>query len=208
MDPIADAVAAVHSGRLIVFPTDTVYGIGTVPDDATATARLFDAKHRPRDLTLPVLTPTLEAARQVARFDDRAERLAAALWPGAMTMVLPRTDTSTGWDLGGDGETIGVRIPSHPLALAVLAAAGPLATTSANRSGDPPAVTCDELHAAFGDAVAVYLCQEQPLSGAASTVVDLTHREVRVLRAGGVDAGRIEQILGGGAPLLDSPPPG
>ena len=165
MDPIADAVAAVRSGRLIVFPTDTVYGIGTVPYDPTATARLFDAKHRPRDLTLPVLTPTLEAAREVARFDDRAERLAAALWPGALTMVLPRTDASTGWDLGGDGDTIGVRVPSHPLALAVLAAAGPLATTSANRSGEPPAVTCDELHAAFGDAVAVYLCQEQPTVG-------------------------------------------
>ena len=123
-------------------------------------------------------------------------------------MVLPRTDASTGWDLGGDGHTIGVRVPSHPLALAVLAAAGPLATTSANRSGEPPAVTCDELHAAFGDGVTVYLCQEQPLSGAASTVVDLTHPDVRVLRAGGVDAGRIEQLLGGGAPLLDSPPPG
>ncbi len=72
-----------------------------------------------------------------------------------------------------------MRVPSHPLALAVLAAAGPLATTSANRSGAPPAVTCDELHAAFGDEVAVYLCQEEPLSGAASTVVDLTHRGCR-----------------------------
>jgi tRNA A37 threonylcarbamoyladenosine synthetase subunit TsaC/SUA5/YrdC len=69
-------------------------------------------------------------------------------------------------------------------------------------------VTCDELHAAFGDGVAVYLCQEQPLSGAASTVVDLTQQDVRLLRAGGVDAGRIEQLLGGEAPLLDSPPPG
>lgn len=208
MDPIADAVAAVRSGLLIVFPTDTVYGIGTVPHVAAATARLFDAKRRPRDLTLPVLTPTLEAAGEVARFDDRAERLAAALWPGALTLVLPRTDASASWDLGGDGRTIGVRVPSHPLALAVLAAAGPLATTSANRSGDPPAMTCDELHAVFGDGVAVYLCQEQPLSGAASTVVDLTGRDVRVLRAGGVDAGRIAQLLGGGSPLLDSPPPG
>lgn len=208
MDPIADAVAAVRSGGLIVFPTDTVYGIGTVPDDPAATASLFDAKHRPRDLTLPVLTATLGAARAVARFDDRAERLAAALWPGALTLVLPRTDASDGWDLGGDGETIGVRVPSHPLAVAVLDAAGPLATTSANRSGEPPAVTCDALHAAFGDRVAVYLCQEPPLSGTASTVVDLTHRDVRVLRAGGVDARRIAHLLGEGVPLLDSPPPG
>lgn len=208
MDPIADAVAAVRSGGLIVFPTDTVYGIGTVPDDPAATARLFDAKHRPRDLTLPVLTATLGAARAVARFDDRAERLAAALWPGALTLVLPRTDASAGWDLGADGATIGVRVPSHPLATALLDAAGPLATTSANRSGEPPAVTCDELHATFGDGVDVYLCQEPPLSGAASTVVDLTHGDVRVLRAGGVDVGRIAQLLGEGAPLLDSPPPG
>jgi L-threonylcarbamoyladenylate synthase len=208
VDPIADAVAAVRSGGLVVFPTDTVYGIGTVPHDAAATARLFDAKHRSHDLTLPVLTPTLDVARAVARFDDRAERLATALWPGALTLVLPRTDASLMWGLGGDGRTIGVRVPSHPLALAVLAAAGPLATTSANRSGEPPAVTCDELHATFGDLVAVYLCQEQPLSGGASTVVDLTDRDVRVLRSGGVDIDRIESLLGGGAPLLDSPPPG
>jgi L-threonylcarbamoyladenylate synthase len=208
VDPIADAVASVRSGRLIVFPTDTVYGIGAVPDDPAATARLFEAKLRPRDLTLPVLTATLDAARAVARFDGRAERLAAACWPGALTLVLPRTEVSAGWDLGGDGATIGVRVPSHPLALAVLDAAGPLATTSANRSGEPPAVTCDELHGAFGDLVAVYLCQEPPLSGAASTVVDLTHPDVRMLRAGGVDVARIEQLLGGRAPLLDSPPPG
>ena len=208
MDPIADAVAAVRSGRLIVFPTDTVYGIGTMPQDAAAITRLFEAKDRPRDLMLPVLTDSLDAARALARFDDRAERLVAALWPGALTLVLPRTDASAGWDLGGDGRTIGVRVPSHPLALAVLAAAGPLAITSANRSGDPPAVSCDELHATFGDRVAVYLCQEQPLSGSASTVVDLSQQGARVLRAGGVDAERIEQLLGGGAPLLDSPPPG
>ena len=208
MDPIADAVAAVRAGRLIVFPTDTVYGIGSVPHDATATALLFDAKHRPRDLTLPVLIATLDAARGLARFDERAERLAAALWPGPLTLVLSRTDASAGWELGGDGRTIGVRVPSHPLALAVLSGAGPLATTSANRSGEPPAVTCDELHATFGDRVDVYLCQEQPLSGAASTVVDLTHPDPRVLRAGGVDAERLRQLLGGGAPLLDSPPPG
>jgi tRNA threonylcarbamoyl adenosine modification protein (Sua5/YciO/YrdC/YwlC family) len=208
VDPIVDAVVAVRSGRLIVFPTDTVYGVGTVPHDAAATARLFEAKRRPRDLTLPVLTGSLDAARAVAWFDDRAERLAASLWPGPLTLVLPRTDTSTGWELGGEGGTIGVRMPSHPLALAVLNAAGPLATTSANRSGEQPAMTCDELHAAFGDQVAVYLCQEQPLTGAASTVVDLTQGDVRVVRAGGVDADRIEQLLGGGAPLLDSPPPG
>ena len=208
MDPIADAVAAVLGGELIVFPTDTVYGVGAVPHDPAATARVFDVKRRPRDLTLPVLTASLEVAGTLARFDDRAERLANALWPGPLTLVLPRTRESLAWDLGGHAGTIGLRVPSHPLALAVLSAAGPLATTSANRSGAPPAGTCDELHAAFGDLVAVYLCQEVPLAGAVSTVLDLTHPDARMLRAGGVDAGHIAQLLGDGAPLLHSPPPG
>jgi L-threonylcarbamoyladenylate synthase len=208
VDPIADAVAAVLGGELIVFPTDTVYGVGAVPHDPAATARVFDVKRRPRDLTLPVLTASLEVAGTLARFDDRAERLANALWPGPLTLVLPRTRESLAWDLGGHAGTIGLRVPSHPLALAVLSAAGPLATTSANRSGAPPAGTCDELHAAFGDLVAVYLCQEVPLAGAVSTVLDLTHPDARMLRAGGVDAGHIAQLLGDGAPLLHSPPPG
>jgi tRNA threonylcarbamoyl adenosine modification protein (Sua5/YciO/YrdC/YwlC family) len=208
VDPIADAVAAVRRGELIVFPTDTVYGVGAAPYDPAATDRLFDAKRRPRDLTLPVLTATLEVAGTLARFDDRAERLAVALWPGPLTLVLPRARVSRSWDLGEDVATIGLRVPSHPLALAILSAAGPIATTSANRSGAPPAGTCDELHAAFGDLVAVYLCQEEPLAGAASTVVDLTHDEARILRSGGVHVDQIAQLLGRGAPLLDSPPPG
>lgn len=208
MDPIADAVAAVRRGELIVFPTDTVYGIGATPHDPAATARLFDAKRRPRGLTFPVLAASLDEARTLARFDDRAERLAAALWPGPLTIVLPRARFSRAWDLGGDAGTIGLRVPSHPLALAVLAATGPLATTSANLSGEPPAATCDELHAAFGDLVAVYLCQEAPLAGAASTVIDLAHPDARVLRVGQVDADHVAELLGGGAPLLDSPPPG
>jgi L-threonylcarbamoyladenylate synthase len=208
VDPIADAVAAVREGQLIVFPTDTVYGIGAVAHDPAATARLFDAKRRPRDLTLPVLTPTLEVATTLARFDDRAERLAWALWPGPLTLVLRRSPVSAIWDLGGETETIGLRVPSHPLALAVLSASGPVATSSANRSGEPPANTCEELHAVFGDQVAVYLCQDEPLAGAASTIVDLAHGDARILRDGGRDALQIAQLLGETAPLLDSPPPG
>jgi L-threonylcarbamoyladenylate synthase len=208
VDPIADAVAAVRRGDLIVFPTDTVYGIGCAPQDPDATARLFDAKRRPRDLTLPVLIPTIEAAGAFASFDDRAERLANTFWPGPLTLVLPRSDVSRDWDLGGAAGTIGLRVPAHPLALAILSAAGPIATTSANRSGEAPAGTCDELHAVFGDLVAIYLCEEHPSSGAPSTVVDLTGVETRILRAGEVDVERIAQLLGGRAPLLDSPPPG
>ena len=194
-DPLADAMAAAGRGDLIVFPTDTVYGIGCRPDVATATGRLFDAKERPRDLTLPVLAASTAVARAIARFDDRAERLALALWPGALTMVLPRTPVSAAWDLGGDATSLGVRVPDHPMALALLAA-GPLATTSANRSGEPPATTCDELVEAFGDAVDVYLCADAPLVGAASTVVSLVG-ELEILRAGSLHPTDIERLSAG-----------
>jgi L-threonylcarbamoyladenylate synthase len=201
--PVDEAVSAVARGALIVLPTDTVYGIGTRPDDEGATAALFAAKERPADLTLPVLVAAVRQAREIAVFDDRAERLAWA-WPGALTLVLPRTASSAGWDLGGDVDTIGVRVPAHPLALALLARTGPLAVTSANRSGDPPARTCDELVAAFGDRVSVYLCQDAPLEGAASTVVDLAHGELRILREGDVRADDLHALLSSQPPLLDS----
>jgi tRNA threonylcarbamoyl adenosine modification protein (Sua5/YciO/YrdC/YwlC family) len=205
-DPVGDAVAAARAGGLIVLPTDTVYGIGTRPDDAAATARLFEAKGRPRDLALPILAATVAAAREVARFDERAERLAFACWPGPLTIVLPRAEPSRGWDLGGESGTVAVRVPHHPLALAVLAGAGPLAVTSANVSGRPPARDCAELQAAFGDAVDVYLCTGEPLEGAASTLVDLAHGDVRILREGGVAPDAVRRFLSGEGPLLDSRP--
>jgi tRNA threonylcarbamoyl adenosine modification protein (Sua5/YciO/YrdC/YwlC family) len=195
--PIAEAVAAARDGALIVFPTDTVYGIAARADRASATARLFEAKSRPRDLTLPVLAATAREAREVARFDARADRLAAACWPGGLTLVLPRTPRSEPWDLGGDPGSIGVRVPAHPLALAVLAETGPLATTSANRSGAPPATTCDELVAAFGAEVEVYLCQEEPLVGVASTVVSLLGPRLEIVRVGDLNPATIERLSAG-----------
>jgi L-threonylcarbamoyladenylate synthase len=185
-DPIDDAVAAAAAGRLIVMPTDTVYGIGTRPDDPPATERLFAAKGRPRELELPVLVATREEAERIARFDARASALAGGHWPGALTLVLPRTDASRAWDLGGNAATIGVRVPHHPVALAVLARTGPLAVTSANRSGAPTPGSCEELSAVFGDTVEVYLCQPEPPPGVASTVIDLTG-DPKVLRAGAVE---------------------
>jgi len=110
-DPIEQAALAALAGRLVVLPTDTVYGIGTRPDDATATTRLFEAKGRPAELTLPVLVPTTAAAREIAAFDDRADALALAFWAGPLTLVLPRTAASRGWELGGDPGTVGVRMP-------------------------------------------------------------------------------------------------
>jgi len=195
-DPVAQAIDATRRGELIVFPTDTVYGIAAKPEDASATALLFEAKRRPHDLTLPVLVGSIDDARAVGVLDDRAERLATALWPGPLTLVVRRTVRSEPWDLGGDRGSVGVRIPDHPLARAVLAG-GPLATTSANRSGQPPATTCEELHAVFGDDVALYLCDDAPLTGRASTVVSLLGAEPEVLRAGDVDARVVARLSAG-----------
>lgn len=194
-DAVREAAAAARAGRLIVLPTDTVYGLGTRPDDPAATARLFEAKGRPRDLTLPVLVATTAAAREIASFDVRAEALALAFWAGPLTLVLPRASASRGWDLGGDPGTVGVRMPHHPLALAVLARTGPLAVTSANRTGEPTPAGCDEVEGVFGDAVDVYLCQDEPLSGDASTVVDLAGGRARPLREGAVTWDQVRAVL-------------
>jgi L-threonylcarbamoyladenylate synthase len=205
-DALSDAADALGRGALVVFPTDTVYGIAARPDDAAATGRLFAAKRRNRDLALPILASTLDQLSRVAVFDRRAARLARAVWPGPLTIVLPRAPASSAWDLGGDGATVGVRVPAHRLARALLTASGPLAVSSANRSGAPPARTCAELSDSFGTDVDVYLCSDQPLEGSASTVVDLAHGAARILRVGGVAPEEIERFLSGEGPLLDSGP--
>jgi L-threonylcarbamoyladenylate synthase len=193
-DPIAGAAEAALRGRLVVFPTDTVYGIGTRPDDAAATGALFVAKGRSDDAALPVLAASVEQVRAVAMLNDRAEAC-ADYWPGALTLVLPRAETSRSWALGGDADTVGIRVPAHPLALALLAMTGPLAVSSANRSGEAPARTCDEITEAFGDLVEVYLCQDEPLEGSASSVVDLAHGEPRLLRYGPIGSEVMTRLL-------------
>ena len=182
--PLRDAAAAALRGELIVFPTDTVYGWGRA---RTTPRPRLGCSRRSIDRAISssrCSSRRWEAARTVAVFDDRAERLAAAHWPGPLTLVLPRGADASGWDLGGDPATVGVRAPHHPLALALLAETGPLAVTSANLSGRPPAETCDELQALFGEDVAVYLCQGDRLEGVASTVVDLAHGPASILARG------------------------
>jgi tRNA threonylcarbamoyl adenosine modification protein (Sua5/YciO/YrdC/YwlC family) len=196
-DPVGDAARAASQGELVVVPTDTVYGIATRPDQPAATRRLFEAKGRPLDLELPVLVPTPAAARAIAEVDARAEALMTRFWAGPLTIVLRRGAASRSWRLGGDPGTIGLRMPHHPLALAVLARTGPLAATSANRSGDPTPATCDDVVAVFGATVAVYLCDERPLEGAPSTVVDLVGEAPRILRRGAVGEDELRVALSG-----------
>ena len=192
------AADAALRGELVVIPTDTVYGIGSRPDDDAATDRIFEAKQRPRDLELPVLAPSLESADEVGRIEGAARLLAERFWPGPLTLVVGRRSSSRSWQLGGNPETIGLRVPNDQTALAVLVRTGPLAVTSANRSGEPTPATCEEVVEVFGDLVSVTLCADAELSGAASTVVDCTNVPPVVLRQGGVSVAEVEATFSNG----------
>lgn len=188
------AEEALARGELVVLPTDTVYGVAARPDLAGATGRVFDAKRRPADLSLPVLAHSAQAAEAVAEFDDRARFLATRFWPGGVTIVLPRMPAARAWDLGGEVETVGVRVPAHDVTLALLERTGPLAVTSANLSGQPTPPDCEGVRRALGEAVSVSLCAGT-CAGTPSTVVDLTGPTVRITREGAVRADDIMDAL-------------
>lgn len=143
------AVAHVRGGGLLVLPTDTVYGIGALASDRDAVVRLLAAKGRGRRMPSPVLVADPDQLDGVvAGAPSTARALMGACWPGALTLVLDAAP-HLGWDLGETGGTVAVRMPDHPLALSVLRATGPMAVTSANRTGEPPATDAAAARAAF-----------------------------------------------------------
>lgn len=181
---VVDAVAdALRAGGVVVLPTDTVYGLAVDPVVPGATDRLYAMKGRPADVPIAVLVASVDQARVLADpVPVSATRLVARHWPGALTVVLPRRK-GVGADLGHHRGTVGVRCPASPLVRAVADRVGPLATTSANRHGQPTPTTAGEIAALFGDAVALVV-DGGPLEGEASTVVDCTGREPVLLRQG------------------------
>jgi L-threonylcarbamoyladenylate synthase len=190
---VAAAVEALRRGDIIGMPTDTVYGLAADPWHTGASDRLFRIKARPRSVELPVFVAGVDQALTLATaVTPAARRLMDCLWPGALTIVLPR-HPDVDADLGEEDETIGVRCPAHPVPLAVCAAAGPVATTSANQHREPPATTAA---AATFPGVAVVLdagtCDAQP-----STVVDCTGEHPKLLRAGRIPWGDIEAAATG-----------
>ena len=183
---IAPAVAALREGRIVGVPTDTVYGIAADPFREEAVATLFSAKGRPGVKPIPILVANPDAARRIGVLDEVAATAAAVHWPGPLTLVVRRVPGLPDWVGDPERGSVGIRVPDHPVALGLLAAFGPLAVTSANRSGEPPAPGHEAAREQLGGTVAVYL--EGTGSGApASTVVDLTGPEPRVLRAGPVE---------------------
>lgn len=193
------AVHAVARGDVIVLPTDTVYGVGADAFQPDAVARVLAAKGRDRQMPPPVLIPNATTVEGLARDVPQAARaLMDAFWPGPLTVIV-HAQPSLAWDLGETHGTVALRVPDHAAALALLSRTGPLAVTSANRTGENAATTADDAKAQLGDAVSVYLDAGASPLGVASTIVDATGDALRVVREGGVSWERLIGVVGVGA---------
>jgi tRNA threonylcarbamoyl adenosine modification protein (Sua5/YciO/YrdC/YwlC family) len=200
VDDVDRAVEALLAGEVVVLPTDTVYGVGALPGDAAAMDRLFTVKGRDASTPIAVLCASVAQARTLVApaAHARLEPVAERWWPGPLTLVLPRR-ADVELHLGEPADTVGVRVPDHPLVQAVAERVGPIAVSSANRHGQPTGVTAEEVAVALGRDVAVVI-DGGPLSGRASTVIDATGTEWRVLREGPLPAAEI--VHPGERPLL------
>jgi L-threonylcarbamoyladenylate synthase len=193
---INSATSILKSGGLVVMPTDTVYGIGADAFDGAAVAALLSAKGRGRDMPVPVLVGSWHTIDGlVYTVPHTARELIRAFWPGALSLVV-RQAPSLQWDLGDARGTVMLRMPLHPVAIDLLREVGPMAVSSANISGRPPAVTVDDARHQLGDLVDVYLDAGPSQQQTASTIVDLTGTDPRVLRQGPVTADAIAEVLG------------
>jgi len=187
---IERAAELLRSGELVAFPTDTVYGIGSRAGDAAALARMFAAKRRDPEKAVAWLIASADAVAAAGfSLDARALELTERFWPGALTLVLPSTDGPV---------TQAFRVPAHEVALALLAATGPLAVSSANRSGEPDTLDADDVAIAFadGDEPSAILDGGRVPGGVASSVLDLSGPTARLLREGAVSRAEIERVIG------------
>lgn len=195
---LAEAARHIRAGRLVAFPTETVYGLGGDATNDRAVAAIFEAKGRPRFNPLIVHFPDCDAAARAVRFDARAERLADAFWPGALTLVLPRLEPCPVSLLASAGlATLAVRVPAHDVALRLLREAGrPIAAPSANPSGAVSPTTAAHVAETLAERVAMILDGGPCKIGLESTVIDLAAPEPRLLRPGGVVIDEIEALIG------------
>lgn len=195
-DAVAAAAAAVKSGRLVVLPTDTVYGIGADAFDSAAVDALLAAKGRGRDMPVGVLVGSWHTIEGLVYSVPESTRdLIRAFWPGALSLVVQQAP-SLQWDLGDARGTVMVRMPLQPVAIDLLRQTGPMAVSSANTSGRPPAATAQEARDQLGDLVDVYLDGGPAQQQAASTILDLTGSAPRILRQGPVGTEAIAAVLG------------
>lgn len=205
---IEQAALRLRAGEVVVLPTDTVYGIAADAFRPEGCGRIFTIKQRERRFPLPVL---LRSPKQLlglcTAVPEVAERLMAAYWPGPLTLVVP-ADPNLRWDLGQSQGTVAVRMPLDDVMLDVIRKVGPLAVTSANLSGQPPATTAAEAYEQLGDEVPIYLDDGPRGAIAPSTIVDLTRAVPEVLRAGDLDEEEILAVARGELDPLEASAPG
>ncbi|MFF5809806.1 L-threonylcarbamoyladenylate synthase [Streptomyces sp. NPDC012746] len=195
VDGLSEATSAVRRGELVVLPTDTVYGIGADAFNADAVDRLLGAKGRDRAMPSPVLVASAEALHDlVTDFPKQGWALVEAFWPGGLTLVARHLPSLT-WDLGETHGTVAVRMPSHPVALDLLAETGPMAVSSANLTGHPSPQDCDAAQGMLGDSVAVYLDGGRTEAAVASSIVDLTGPVPVLKRAGAISAEILRKVV-------------
>ena len=192
---VAAAIDAAKSGELVVLPTDTVYGIGA---DAF-TAHAVRALHQARGIDQPAPPPVLVGSRHtldglVYSLPKAARELADAFWPGALTILVEHSP-SLQWDLGETGGVVAVRMPLHPVALEVLREVGPMAVTTANKTGGPAPVTAEEAREQLEYSVRVYLEAGQAAEPSPSTIVDVTGDSPRVVRAGAIPMAKLRDVV-------------
>ena len=189
------AVETLVEGGVIAIPTDTVYGLAASIFSAPALSRIYEIKGRPRDKSLPVLVSSVESLEHVTEpFDERIAGILDRFWPGPLTVVLP---ARAGFEefLVSENGGIGVRMPNHPLALEVIGkAGGAIACTSANRSGEAPAVTASDVAASIGREIDMTLDGGIAPGGVASTVIAIQHGAPVVLREGAIPGSEIEAL--------------
>lgn len=191
---LAQAASALKRGALVAFPTDTVYGLGAIYDDRRAVRRLYEVKARPLEKAIPVLVATPSDAEGLAAdFPSAARALAEAFWPGALTLVLDRGEKVPA--VVAPGTTVAVRMPAHHWLLALLQSVGPLAVSSANRSGEPPELSADLVRVALGDRIDLIIDDGPAPGGVASTIADCSVHPPALLREGPVTAAQLRAAL-------------
>ena len=198
-DDAAGRVAAVEvlrRGGIVVMPTDTVYGVGVSLDADDGLARLFAAKDRPLDKAIVLLVADVEQAGRIGVLSPEAQTLVEKFWPGGLTLVLAQQPNSRlPAVLTASQKTIGVRVPDHDCPRALARELGPLPVTSANISGRTAAATAEEAMAQLGERVDLILDGGATRGGAASTVVDCSGGEPRILREGAIDRESIAEVV-------------
>jgi L-threonylcarbamoyladenylate synthase len=187
---IAAAAAILHDGGLVAFPTDTVYGVACAGSRPDRIGALFELKRRPLDRRIPMLVAGIGSMPDGWSVEERAQALADAFWPGALTLVLPAADAG--------GESQAFRAPDHGVALDLIRAAGPLYATSANVSDEPDTLDADDVLIAFAtqpDELAAVVDGGRVPGGVASTVLELTGTPARILREGPIDDGALASVV-------------